>query len=49
MTEFVEESYVNEFDQKIEPGEEVLYAGSSRKTTSIQQHLNHWLGLISNK
>lgn len=35
MTEFVEEAFENEFGQKIEPGEEVLYAGSSRKSTRI--------------
>lgn len=34
-TEFVEEAFVNEFGQKIEPGEEVLYAGTSWKQTSI--------------
>lgn len=37
MTEFVEEAFVNEFGQKIEPGEEVLYAGSSRKSTHIRK------------
>jgi hypothetical protein len=37
MTEFVEEAYVNEFGQKIEPGEEILYAGSSQKSTSIRK------------
>lgn len=37
MTEFVEEAFVNEFGQRIEPGEEVLYAGSSQKTTSISR------------
>lgn len=37
MTEFVEEAFVNEFGQKIEVGEEVLYAGSSWKRTSIRQ------------
>jgi len=36
-TEFVEEAYVNEFGQKIEPGEEVLYAGSTRKSTRIRK------------
>jgi len=36
-TEFVEEAYVNEFGQKIEPGEEILYAGSSQKSTSIRK------------
>lgn len=35
VTEFVEEAFVNEFGQKIEVGEEVLYVGSSRKRTSI--------------
>jgi hypothetical protein len=35
MTEFVEEAFVNEFGQKIEPGEEVLYAGTSMKSTHI--------------
>jgi hypothetical protein len=35
MTEFIEEAFVNEFGQKIEPGEEVLYAGSSWKRTHI--------------
>jgi len=35
MTEFIEEAFVNEFGQKIEPGEPVLYAGSSWKRTSI--------------
>jgi hypothetical protein len=35
MTEFVEEAFVNEFGQKIEVGEEVLFAGSSWKRTSI--------------
>jgi hypothetical protein len=37
MTEFVEEAFVNEFGQKIEPGEEVLYAGSSQKSTTIRR------------
>jgi hypothetical protein len=36
-TEFVEEAFVNEFGQKIEPGEEVLYAGTSRKSTNIRK------------
>lgn len=35
VTEFVEEAFVNEFGQKIEVGEEVLYAGSSYKSTKI--------------
>jgi len=34
-TEFVEEAFINEFGQKIEVGEEVLFAGSSWKRTSI--------------
>ena len=37
MTEFVEEAFVNEFGQKIEVGEEVLYAGTSWKRTSIRK------------
>jgi hypothetical protein len=36
-TEFVEEAYVNEFGQTIKPGEEILYAGSTRKSTSIRK------------
>lgn len=36
-TEFVEEAFVNEFGQKIEPGEEVLYAGTSWKRTHIRK------------
>lgn len=35
MTEFVEEAFVNEFGQKIEVGEEVIFAGSSWKQTKI--------------
>jgi hypothetical protein len=37
MTEFVEEAFVNEFGQKIELGEEVIYAGSSWKKTRIRK------------
>ena len=37
MSEFVEEAFVNEFGQKIEPGEEVIFAGSSWKSTSIRR------------
>ncbi len=37
VTEFVEEAFVNEFGQKIEVGEEVLYAGSRIKETSINR------------
>lgn len=37
MTEFVEEAFVNEFGQKIEVGEEVIFAGTSQKSTSIGQ------------
>lgn len=37
VTEFVEEAFINEFGQKIEVGEEVLYAGSSRQSTRIRR------------
>ena len=37
MTELVIEPFVNEFGQKIEPGEEVLFAGSSYKSTTIRK------------
>jgi hypothetical protein len=37
MTEFVEEAFVNEFEQKIEPGEDVIYAGTSWKQTAIRK------------
>lgn len=36
-TEFVEEAFVNEFGQKIEPGEEIIYAGTSWKQTAIRK------------
>lgn len=37
MTEFVEEAFVNEFGQKIEVGEAVIFAGTSQKSTSISR------------
>lgn len=37
MTELVIEPFVNEFGQKIEPGEVVLFAGSSYKSTAIRK------------
>lgn len=37
MSEFVEEAFVDEFGEKLEVGEEVLYAASSWKTTSIRK------------
>jgi hypothetical protein len=36
-SEFVVETYTNEFGQKIQPGEEVLFAGTSWKRTSIRK------------
>jgi hypothetical protein len=37
VTELVEEPFINEFGQKIEVGEEVVYAGSSWKRTNIRK------------
>lgn len=37
VTELVEEPFINEFGQKIEIGEEVIYAGTSWKKTNIRK------------
>ena len=37
MSEFVVESWTNEFGQTINPGDEVIYAGTSWKSTSIRK------------
>jgi hypothetical protein len=37
MTEFVAEAFTNEFGQTIQPGEDVLFAASSWKRTSIRK------------
>lgn len=37
VTELVEEPFINEFGQKIEVGEEVIYAGTSWKRTNIRK------------
>jgi hypothetical protein len=37
MTDFVAEAFTNEFGQTIQPGEDVLFAGSSWKRTSIRK------------
>jgi hypothetical protein len=37
MTEFVEEAFTNEFGQVIQPGENVLFAATSWKQTSIRK------------
>lgn len=37
MTEFVAEAFTNEFGQVIKPGDEVIFAGTSMKSTSIRK------------
>lgn len=37
MTDFVAEAFTNEFGQTIQPGEEVLFAGTSWKQTRIRK------------
>lgn len=37
MTEFVAEAFTNEFGQVINPGDEVIFAGTSKKYTSISK------------
>lgn len=37
MTDFVAEAFTNEFGQTIQPGDDVLFAGSSWKRTSIRR------------
>jgi hypothetical protein len=37
MTEFVAESFINEFGQVIKPGDEVIFVGTSMKSTSIRK------------
>ena len=37
VNRFVAESFTNEFGQVINPGDEVMYAGSSRQSTTLRK------------